>query len=153
VDGGATDNAPILAALEQGCNEIYVVHTNSLGLANGINITDQNGLARFLARTRRLRSLATIPASKLVAEYEQKFGHWIRWGLLPRDKSYGPLDSELPVTRDARVLHIVPSRPLGSLVRSLIFRSEQRTRWLIQLGHDDAGRVLARFEGNDQPER
>ncbi len=119
VDGGMADNAPILPALEAGCRDIFVIHTNPTGLANGQQITEVDGLSSHLSRCIHLRSFAE---------------HGSAWAL-----------DGAPIHFTARLIHIRPSVSTGSLIRSLLFGDRAFVQQLDDLGYRDTSIVLERI--------
>ncbi len=118
VDGGVVDNAPILPALEAGCRDIVVVHTNANGVVNGQQITQHSGLTAHVSRCLRLRA----------AGVGQSFQ-------FPAVQYAPPLETR---HFEARVVHICPSAPPGSLLRSLLFGGRRLAQQLDELGYRDA---------------
>jgi hypothetical protein len=122
VDGGLADNAPVLPLLEAGCDEIFVIHTNASGTANREKIVEPAGLATHIVRCVQLRSV-----------------------VISKSGETADLPQMSPPTFRARIVHVCPTQPLGSLLASLIFRSRQRAERLEQLGYADCVAVIHQF--------
>jgi hypothetical protein len=139
VDGGYADNGPILPAIEAGFDEIFVVHTNPRGEVNGADIRTAEGLRKRLQALKRTFEVYRL-SSSLVDLYKAKYRRWISFGLFPPDKSNIVLCPEVKIT--AKVVHIVPSVSLGSLLGSILFLTPTRTTRLIALGYSDASEAI-----------
>lgn len=120
VDGGIADNAPILPVLEAGCDEIFVIHTNARAYANGEILSNSEGLAAHIARCRLLRDYITPDGITTTSGTSIKAVHYT-----------------------ARLTHIIPSRPTGSLIGSLFLRARSSAERLEMLGYEDTKRVLS----------
>lgn len=125
VDGGLVDNAPILPALEAGCREIVMIHTNAEAIANGQRLTDHDGLIAHLSRCRLLRDVGLMT----LAEAEEV-------SALNTD------ENTVKHQFQARIIHIRPSEPTGSLIRSLLFSGKPLAQRLDNLGYRDAVAIL-----------
>lgn len=126
VDGGLVDNAPILPALEAGCQEIIVIHTNPEGTANGQRITSLEGLTAHLSRCLVLRDLGSTALETNVQ--------------VPRLLESLTADTQ---RFQSRIVHIRPSESTGSLIGSLLFGGKRFAEHLDNLGYRDAVAVLA----------
>lgn len=140
VDGGFTDNAPIRPVLEAGYREIFVIYTNHQGIVNGRRLTEIAKLAEHLSAAKRLLLLAA-KTKKLLADYVARHGRRARWSLvLPKDDSWL---RKLPAEAfDARIVHLVPSEPTGSLLGWLVRGDQARAKRLIELGYSDTMRLV-----------
>lgn len=121
VDGGVADNAPILPVLEAGCEEIFIVHTNSKGIVNGQRITTDKGLKDHISRCIALRDSGR--------------NHNISLNL----QSIENQNTEFT----ARVFHLCPSADTGSLLRSLLFKARKSAEWLEALGYEDTKKFIS----------
>jgi predicted acylesterase/phospholipase RssA len=135
IDGGITDNCPVLPAIEAHATEIFVVHTNKAAIANGERITTSEGLLMHLLRTSGLRSLADAGQNAALLEFARP---WTPINLEHATK----LAEQLVATR---IIHIIPSRELGSLMVSIFRHSATRASELSSLGYSDTRELVQEF--------
>ncbi len=138
LDGGLADNTPIVPLLSLGCDPIIVVH-----------------LDHRLAKWRNRGKLDHIVSGR-IAKLQRKLEIWRysevnfrsfirRHGSTVSSLSKsGKLDQGVaqPTTPVPRLVHIIPSRRLGGLLRGTLRFSPQRAQWLMRLGYSDARKVL-----------
>jgi predicted acylesterase/phospholipase RssA len=147
VDGGVVDNAPVLPALEANCDAIIIVHTNHRGKANGRILLSKTAVRLAVRNICRRLALAKRSPVEVMETYRARMGagRGLVWRTPKPDLTFqlelgqcGPRAS----LDGVRLVHIVPSRPLGSLLRSLVFSRPERVAALIQQGYDDAATTI-----------
>jgi predicted acylesterase/phospholipase RssA len=121
VDGGISDNAPILPALHAGCTLVIVIYLNHLMRPTLEQISDD---LRARYKWELCRELSAEQAAEAYEVFRQE-------GTQP----------ELPFDmNDTQFLFVVPSKPLG---RATAFRGGNRASSLIDLGYKDMKAALA----------
>ena len=129
LDGGLADNTPIVPLLSLGCDPIIVVH-----------------LDHRLAKWRNRGKLDHIVSGR-IAKLQRKLEIWRysevnfrsfirRHGSTVSSLSKsGKLDQGVaqPTTPVPRLVHIIPSRRLGGLLRGTLRFSPQRAQWPLPL--------------------
>jgi predicted acylesterase/phospholipase RssA len=140
-DGGLADNLPIKALLGRGCTRIFVVHLDSEAKdkidGRSFNVLTKEGLLQKLRWQERLKRLEHYyPRVKDLVEQNG-------WGVLTSALSGDPkLDPNREMPLDAEIIHVIPSRPLGSFLTGTLNFTGRKARWLMRLGEQDMEEVL-----------
>jgi predicted acylesterase/phospholipase RssA len=140
-DGGLADNLPIRPLLKHGCTRIFVVHLNPTGKDTVDNKTfdvlTKDGLLEKLKWQERLEHLEDY-FSRVQSATEMN-----GWSGLDYAMSGDPiLDPNRKLTLTAEIIHIVPSRSLGSFVTGTLNFTGKKARWLMELGERDMDAAL-----------
>lgn len=139
IDGGVTDNCPILPAVEDGATEIFIVHTNSHGIANGECVLNSDGLLMHLLRTKALRDIGHQVGDDSARRVPIS-GPWTTGRITSVDmEAARKFAMQL---RETRIVHVIPSVQLGSLITSLFRLSAGRALFLRDLGYQDAVKAI-----------
>ena len=134
LDGGLADNTPVLPLINDGCDLIIVVHLDH-------RLSSREDLDAVVAA--RIADLER----KLDIEHdsERNFQSFVaRHGTRVSSSDWPDPVTQHP-ERDVplpQLVHIVPSRGLGGLLRGTLRFSPRRATWLMRLGHADAMRAL-----------
>ncbi|MBV8271450.1 MAG: hypothetical protein JO067_04185, partial [Cupriavidus sp.] len=142
VDGGVADNVPIQPLIDAGCTRIIVVHLNRDAECDGWRLTDPDDLWAHLGALRELRRLAALGRDRtfegLVHEVR------LREASSPDQERQ---ERSAHVTLDygrstVDFVHVVPTESLGTFLSGTMNFSAKNARRLIELGEQDAQRVL-----------
>ncbi len=137
LDGGLADNTPVLPLVDRGCETIVVVHLDHrLGRRGDSSHVDdvvgtrvaelEHKLAIEGESKENLRKFIALHGSKVeLSDWPDLYA-----------------DEPLPRRPLPKLVHIVPSRRLGGLLRGTLRFSPRRARWLMRLGYEDARRSL-----------
>jgi hypothetical protein len=150
-DGGLADNIPIRPLLDCGCTRIFVIHLDATGKdevdGKSFDVLTREGLLEKLKWQKRLDRL--VYYYPRVQPCVQRNG----WGGLQEAMSRDPmLNLDQPMRLTAEVIHVVPSRPLGSFVTGTLNFTARKARWLMELGEQDMQCILDHFEDGAQPD-
>jgi predicted acylesterase/phospholipase RssA len=138
MDGGLADNTPVLPLVERGCDPIVVVHLDHrVGRSRSPVRIDANVGVAIGALERKLE--VEGDSQRSLREFIDRYGSMVELTKWPETRKEPPLPSRpLPT-----LLHIVPSRRLGRLLRGTLRFSPRRSRWLMRLGYADTKKALA----------
>ncbi|HEY8288127.1 MAG TPA: patatin-like phospholipase family protein [Acetobacteraceae bacterium] len=135
-DGALADRLPIRPLLDHGCGLIFVIHLDATGqdMLDGrhFNVLTRDGLVAKLEWQARLRRLARdfTPAHDAAV---QQHG-------LDALAETRPTQDAAPLASE--IIHVVPSRDLGSFLTGTMNFTGRKARWLIDLGERDMTEVL-----------
>lgn len=139
LDGGLADNTPVLPLVDLGCDPIVVVHLDHrVGKSRDLSRIDEM-ISEKVGDLERKREIEGDSAEKLdafIARYGSRveFTDWPDSGAEKHPEPRRPLPS---------LVHVVPSRRLGGLLRGTLRFSPRRARWLMKLGYEDTRKSLA----------
>lgn len=134
LDGGVADNTPIVPLHQLGCDPIVVVHLD-------------HKLAKWQTRGKidRIVGARVAAIERMVAIGPDSEAN-LRDFIDRRSKGMPPHE---PLQQHAcplpRLVHIVPSRRLGGLLRGTLRFSPRRAEWLMRLGYSDARKALLKY--------
>ncbi len=140
-DGALADRLPIRPLLDYGCGRIFVIHLDATGrdILDGrtFNVLTREGLVaklRWQARLQRLARGFTLAQDAAVQQ----------WGL----DTIAETDPALDMTAlTSEIIHVVPSRDLGSFLTGTMNFTGRKARWLMELGDRDMTRILDALDG------
>lgn len=140
LDGGVADNTPIIPLRELGCDPIVVVHLDhKLAKWWRRGKLDKIVGARVAVRERMRKNWQSSEAN--LRRFENRRRRMRRSGKSP-DLGEGIAPPTVPMPR---LVHIVPSRRLGGLLRGTLRFSPRRAEWLMRLGYCDASEALLKY--------
>ncbi|MFZ2109636.1 MAG: patatin-like phospholipase family protein [Roseiarcus sp.] len=135
-DGALADRLPIRPLLDYGCRRIFIIHLDATGrdVLDGrcFEVLTREGLVAKLEWQARLQRLARDYTAAQDAAVQRSGLVALAQPSRPRDKT--ALASE--------IIHVVPSRDLGTFLTGTMNFTGRKARWLIELGDRDMTRIL-----------
>jgi len=134
LDGGLADNSPINPLLSEKCDIIIIIH---LDYRRDKHVMDEEYRLN-VARLRRKMSVVKNSRDNYES-FIAMYGH-----LLSSYERPTPLPPNLYqwIPSMPNVVHIIPSKPLGGLLRGTLNFSTRKAMNLIKLGYEDTIKIL-----------
>jgi predicted acylesterase/phospholipase RssA len=141
MDGGILDNTPMYPLLSIGCDKVYVVHLNPRPREGGFKMNDPHKIhlkMLWIDYTLAQIGFPRFYRNRLNARLQEYVKSQMREGIAPSEEIKHKIIGELPAT----VTHITPSKSLGFSMFGTLFFSPRKTEKLIELGYQDALKVI-----------
>jgi NTE family protein len=140
-DGGLVDNAPVRPVLMEGCSVVFVIHTDQRTTWIGGAIKPGSAMdSERVSSSVECSEAGWWTGSTLSGSSGGRRGSL--WSMLEMNTD-AAIGSGFPVSDAARIVHVFPSRPLGSLLGSIaLWARRERVIDLIGLGYRDASSTI-----------